>query len=380
MSLQDFVNVIRARVRLTQNAKLDVTQIDTPGSNLNIIAYGIAASLAEEVDARQAKRMAAHLTATAEGQDLDDQLAERSWGKLTRKSASAASLSLFLSRSSPASGDGYLPEGTELLVDSQTFTLVHGISFADGQTGKQQSEWICSKLGLAGNVQSTSSNTRFKTPQDLFEALTISTTNALGELPPNGDYATGGAEREKDSEFRARAALWFAGLDQGAEQLTAGALSISGISTAVAVESVDDLGNPTGAVALYLGDANGRANDALLAKVRIKLREFRMEGQAVSLYGSVPSLQSIVLSFGILDGYASAEVQSSARAAVVSAVNKLKSGETLNRALIAAAVKSVPGVVLLDAAPYGCTTPVADVVASSAVTLFRTSSELVTFA
>ena len=287
---------------------------------------------------------------------------------------------MFLSRSSPASGDWYLPAGTELLVDNQTFTLVHGISFADGQTGKQQSEWVCSKLGLAGNVQSTTSNTRFKTPQDNFDVISIATTNAVGETPPNGDWATGGAEREKDSEFRARAAQWFAGLDQGAEQLTSGALSIEGISSAVAVEALDDLGNPTGLVSLYLGDANGRANDALLAKVRIKLREFRMEGQAVNLYGSIPSLQSIVLSFGILDGYASAEVQSSARAAVVSAVNKLKSGETLNRALIAAAVKSVPGVVLLDAAPYGCTTPVADVVASSAVTLFRTSSELVTFA
>jgi hypothetical protein len=152
---------------------------------------------------------------------------------------------------------------------------------------------------------------------------------------------------------------------------------VPGIAYATALEDLDASGLPTGTVSLYCGDGNGRANAALLAKVRIASRGFRLAGQALSLYGTVPTLVSITLSFGVLDGYTTADVQAAARAAVVAAVNALGPGSYLDPSILGAALKTVPGVALLPAYPTGVVDPSATVVPASFATIFRTRLDLV---
>ena len=378
MSLEEFKRIVRARVLSVENAEIDVSQIDKPGSALNILAVDVAGSLAEECDARSAARIASRLAATSNGNDLDVTIAELSHGKLARKTATASKIVLYMSRPAPVVGDSYLKPGTEILAGGLTFKLDHGVNFADAQTGKQAVYGTCTTLGSNTCVSFTSA--AFKRPAELDTDYTIS----LFLTPPSDTeqqtvFSVGGDDREGDEDFKARFAVWDAGTDRNLDFIKAGALAIPGIKYAEAIERLSASGVPTGAVDLYVGDANGRANAALVEKVRAQSRNFRLPGQAVFYYGTNPSIQTIVLLFGILDGYTQQNVIDQAIAAVVEAVNKIKPGKTFYRSIVQTALQSVDGVVLLDAAPYGCTTPAADVVPSSGSTTFRTSAEKVSF-
>lgn len=378
MSRQDIQRAIVSRVITTPGTRLDVNQIRVDGTTLNIFAVMMSAC-ADLLDANGSARIAANLSATARDVDLDTLVTEQTFGRFERKSAAASSLSAFVNRVSPATGDGLIPAGTEILVGALTFTVDYDVQFLAGQTGKLPISATCTKLGTSTNV--ALAGLRFKSPSALFDpAIVLSTTNGAGVTPPSGDWATGGANKETDSDFRARRALFDAGLDRNIDLISAGAKNVPGVVFATTIEELDGNSQPTGRVFLYVGDVNGRANDALVARVRAALRKFRLCGQNVLIVGSVPSLQTIKLSIGVLDGYTQSDVQARVKSAVISTVNALAPGATLARASIAAAVQSVSGAVLLASAPFGCTVPSADVVAASSATIFRTSPELVSYA
>lgn len=372
MSRLDFQRAAQARIRNTVGARIDPESVAVEGSALNIIVAGSSA-MADELDARSAARQATNLSATARDTDLDTLVTEETFGRTTRKSAAASQIALLASRPAPATGDGAISAGTVIVVGSLQFKLDAALNFPAGQTGARPLTATCTKLGSSGNIDVSSPS--WQSAASLFDPLIALSASTAA----NGGYATGGSDRERDSDFRARRALYGSGLDRNVDVLAAGALSVPGVVFASAVEELDFLGRVTGRVTLYVGDINGRANSALVARVRARLRDFRLSGQHVDIVGSVPSLQAIVLSFGILDGFVQDDVQSSAKAAVIAAVNALAPGATLARASIAAAIKSVKGTVLLSAAPFGCTSPSADVVPTSAATIFRTSDALVNF-
>lgn len=372
MSRLDFQRAAQARIRNTVGTRINPDSVTTDGSALNIVIAG-ASAIGDELDARSAARQAANLSVTARDGDLDTLVVEETFGRITRKSAAAAQVALLASRPSPATGDGTIPAGTVIVVGALQFRLDADLNFPAGQTGARALTATCTKLGSSGNIDVASPS--WQSTASLFDpAITLAASTAA-----NGAYATGGANRESNSELRARRALYGSGLDRNVDVLAAGALSVAGVVFASAIEELDFLGRVTGRVTLYVGDVNGRANSALVARVRAALRGFRLAGQHIEIVGSVPSLQAIVLNFGVLDGYVQEDVQSSAKAAVIAAVNALPPGATLARASIAAAIKSVKGTVLLSGSPFGCTTPSADVVPVSAATIFRTSDALVSF-
>jgi len=379
MSLEEWKRVVVARVLSVENAEIDVTQIEKPGSALNILGVDVCGSLAEECDARSAARIASRLPATASDNDLDTTIAEYSRGKVVRKTASASKVVLYVNRVSPAVGDSYLKPGTEITAGGLTFSLDHGLNFADGQVNKQAAYFTCTTLGSNTNVSVSSAV--FKRPADLDNDYELSLwVTAPPATDPQVIYSVGGDDREKDDDFRARFAVWDAGTDRYSLFIKASLLAVPGIKYAEVIELLNADGEPTGTVELYFGDIHGRANDALIELVRASARDFRLPGQRLRYYGTAPSMQTIVLSFGILDGYAAQSVIDQAIAAVVDAVNKLLPGKTLARSIIQNALQTIEGVAFLDAAPYGCTTPAADIVAASGSTTFRTSPEKVSFA
>jgi len=372
MNFNDVKRSMITRARNTVGTRLNVESISVPGTVLNIIVAMLAAGFGEQ-DARNAGRTSANLSATARGSDLDTLIVEETFGRIVRKSAAASQVALLASRPSPATGDGTIPAGTVIVVGALQFKLDADLNFPAGQTGARSLTATCTKLGSSGNIDVSSPS--WQSSASLFDpTITLAASTAA-----NGTYATGGADLEREADLRARRALYGSGLDRNVDVLAAGALSVAGVVFASAIEELDFLGRVTGRVTLYVGDVNGRANSALVARVRAALRGFRLAGQHIEIVGSVPSLQAIVLSFGVLDGYVQEDVQSSAKAAVIAAVNALPPGATLARASIAAAIKSIKGTVLLSGSPFGCTTPSADVVPASAATIFRTSDALVSF-
>lgn len=368
----DFARLARNRIRITPGAQLDPASVDKTGSTVNILVNAVAA-IGEELEARSAARFGAQLVASAREGDLDRLILERSKGKLPRKGAAAATIDLQLYRTSAAAGEGLVEAGTEILAGGLTWTLDASVVFSATSLGPLPASATCATLGTSGNGVAPDVH-RFKSPGALFDVSLV--------VESFGIPSAGGDERETDEAYRARYGLWDAGLDRNLEFLAAGALGVPGVVAASAVEDTDADNNPTGSVTLYLGDTNGRATSALLARVRAAARAFRLAGQSVRFVGTSPDFRAFSLRFGILDSANVEQVREEVRAAVVAYVNGLAPGASLLRAQIAAVISAVPGVVLLDADPYGIETGSSsdvDLVPSSKSTTYRTRPELVTF-
>ena len=379
MSRDDLFRAARDKVRTAAGTTLDVGALDKDGSTLQLAAL-VASAMAEEVEGRSSSRQAALVIATARDTDLDRDVLESTFSHLPRRGASAASFEVLVARPTSATAPaGFLEPGTEMLAGGFSWTLdPAGLVWALGQKTAQTATFTCKTLGVAGNVAPAGIQ-GFKTPSALFDpSFVITKKTASGD-----GYATGGAERETDSEYKARRAIWDAGLDRDIDFLAAQARGVDGITYAVAIEDLGAAGNPTGIVTLYVGDVNGRANAGLVKRVLAKSRSFRLVGQDLRVVGAVPSLVTLVLRFAVTSTSDIAQVQANARAAVVAYVNTLAPGATLERAAIKAVLLGVAGVVFEAAYPYGLVTvngaaPV-DLAAGSPSTIFRTSSELVTF-
>jgi uncharacterized phage protein gp47/JayE len=366
----DFARKARNRIRITPGTSLDPAAVDATGSNVNILVNA-AAAMAEECESRSAARFAASLASTAQGQDLDRVVLEWSKGALPRKGAAAATIDLAVYRPTAAAGSGTVPAGTEILIDGRVWTLDASVVFGPTTLGGIGPTATCATLGTIGNGVVPEAH-RFKDPGAIFDPSIV--------VESWGIPSSGGAERERDEDYRSRYAGWEAGLVVDVDRLAAGALAVPGVATAVAIEDLDADGVPFGQATLYIGDEQGRANSGLLTRVRVASRAFRAAGQRLRLFGTAPSFQPIVASFAIVDTYSVETVQAAARAALVAAVNKLDPGKPLQRAMLAAALKGVPGVSILESVPFGVTTPAADLAPTSVATTYRTRPELVTFA
>lgn len=383
MNRQDFFRLARNRIRITPDAQLDPAAVDKTGSTLNILA-AVGSAMAEECESRSQARFAAQLVASATEGDLDQLVLERSKGKLPRKGAAAATIDLQLSRTSTAAGEGQVDAGTEILAGGLTWTLDSSVIFAAGVTAGGQVYATCTTLGSAGNGVPAGSQ-KFKNPGALFDqTLTVqSQGSALEANAEVGLSSSGGADRETDEAYRARYALWDAGLDRNLDFLAAGALTVPGVAAATAIEDIDGEGNPVGTVTLYIGDIFGRATEGLTARVRAALRGFRLLGQQVLIARTLPEYLSYSLLFGVLDTFDAGQVREEARAAVVQYTNALPPGAARLRASVGVAIAAVPGVVLLESAPYGIepgSGSDVDLFPSLLNTIYRTKPELVSFA
>jgi len=383
----DFVRVAKNRIRTTPGTKLDPNAIDKAGSVLNITVNG-ASAMAEECDSRSAARQAALITSTARDVDLDRLTLDQTFGKLARKGAAAATFPLTVQRTGTNSGS--VLAGTIIVAGGLQYTLDPPGLFFQAGTLQLTGNFTCTTLGSAGNQPATALS-GFSNPGALFDPTLTVTAPLIPSLfvaglllPDPNSVAAGGAEPESDADFRARRGQWDAGLDRNLDSLAAGAKNVPGITYAYAVEDLDANGLPIGSVSLFVADVNGRANSALLARVRAQIRGFRLQGQRVNLVGSSPSLQTIQLHFGVLSTYDIGQVQTAARGAVVAYVNSLQPGQILAVAGLAAAIKSVAGVVFdslagSTALAYGVVSPAADVAPVSISTIFRTTTDLVSF-
>ncbi|HEU4411194.1 MAG TPA: baseplate J/gp47 family protein [Polyangiaceae bacterium] len=371
MSRQDFLRIAEARFRATPGLSLDPASVRKPGSTLNAVYNGVSA-VGEELDRRSAARFAALLSGSARDGDLDALVADRTFGRVLRKGAAAATVELGVARAGTGAA-ATVPAGAEVSVGGADFVLdPPGVSFASGEGGPglvKRAAFTAKLAGLAGNVLALAP--AFKNPASLPAGVSVS---ALADEP----QASGGAEREADPELLDRYRRFTAGLERNLLFLEAGALQAPGVQAAAAIEELSPEGLLTGRVILHVADANGRAGKALRARVVATLRDYRLLGQRVQVESALPSLEPVVAQVGVLAGFQVGDVQTRARGALVASVNALPPGANLLRAQLAAALAAVPGVVLLPSVPFGVTVPAADRIAAPS-TRFRTSPELVTF-
>lgn len=343
--------------------RLTSSQVYTEGSDINIVVAS-ASAMAEEITRQLALRLAALFLDGASGEDLDRLVADRFSPTIVRKSATPALATVQFSRVAGPLAAIAIPAATRLRTASGVeFETTVASSLAAGSTGPVSVPAQCRQAGLAGNVAAGSIN------------QIVSVIGDPNLLVSNAQVAAGGDETESDARLRARARDFFRTARRGTlSAIEFGALTVPGVRQATAIEEVDPLGIPTGRVSLYVADANGQANAALVLAVRSALLEYRAAGVVVDISSAIPNFVAIVYNLRFAAGVDTAAAFAQVQTATVSAVNALAPSQTLPVSLLFSVARSVPGVIVLDDAIVA---PVGDLI-PSAGQVIRTRTDLVT--
>lgn len=343
--------------------RISPSQVYTDGSDINVIIAS-ASAMAEEVTRQLALRVNALFLDGATGEDLDRLVGDRFSPTIVRKSATPSLGTVQLTRVAGLLPLVTLPIGTQLTTASGVqFETTVVATVPAGSTGPVSVPIRARQAGLAGNVAALAINAFVNPPSD--PDLQVS----------NAAPTAGGDEVETDARLRARARDFFRTARRGTlAAIEFGALTVPGVRQATAVEEVDSLGIPTGRVSLYIADALGQANAALVLAVQAALLEYRAAGVYVDVSSSIPLFVPIQYLLRFAAGVDTTAAFARVQAATVSAVNALAPNATLPVSLLFSVARSAPGVIVLDDAVV---TPVGDLV-PSAGQIIRTRTDLVT--
>ena len=118
------------------------------------------------------------------------------------------------------------------------------------------------------------------------------------------------------------------------------------MSVATASEAINENGFPAALVQLVVGDAAGNASDTMLQEVKDELENWRAGGIPVVVVGGTVIYQPIQWALAIDTGYDQQKVLSEITAVTVAVTQFLRPGDTLYRATLLAAARTVPGAIL----------------------------------
>lgn len=356
---------IRARSEARPPAqRLDPAQVFVEGTDINIVTASSSA-MGEEVGRQLARSISALLLDGAEREDLDRLVADRFSPVIVRRGASPAVVTLQFSRVTGAFAAIVIPAGFQVRSSAGVvFETTAASGLAAGDAGPVDAPAQAVLAGLTGNV-----------PAGSITQLATLPAPDPDLLVTNDEAATGGDDPESDVRLRARARNFYLTARRGTVgAIEFGALTVPGIRQATAIEEIDALGRPTGRVALYLADAQGQANSALVAAVRSALYDYRAAGIVVDVYGAIPRYVPIVYRLRFQVGVDTVAAFDNVRFSTVATVNSGPPGATLPVSLLFEIARSVRGVIVLDDAIVA---PVGDLVPAPGE-IIKTTLDLVT--
>jgi len=334
---------------LQRNTALTRTAIEREGSDANIMmAAAIAA--ADELVGQQVISTSGLFLDSATGDALDKLLYDR-YG-LTRKVAAASVGSVSFTTAAPAPVAFVIPAGAIVSTsDGIQFETIESETFAAGSVGPV---YVAVRSLLAGSDQQARIGT--------ITVLNSRITNAPTDLVVTNPIATAGAaDRESDSEFRARGRNFFTTVQRGTlSAITQAALNVPGVVRANTFELLDSGGAPNYRVACVIADqytdtlanytsvspAYQQQSQVLAQEVFNALQEYRPAGVFVQVQLAQVILQQISLSLSFQAGVNLDTVALNARAAITNHVNNLAPGESLYLEGLISALRTVDGLVV----------------------------------
>jgi uncharacterized phage protein gp47/JayE len=297
----------------------------SPGDAADLPARA-GAAMADLLIGHIAGRVRATFLDGAEGDDLTT-LARDHWN--VERNAAVASIGEVTFSHTPGPV-GSIPAGTRVAslpgVDGQFVTVTTDVDAVFGGGDASQTVSVTATLGgTAGNVQAATL-TRIL-DGGLFDTFTV--TNAA--------RLVGGAEAQTDDELRAEVR----GLNQTLRRGTIAALEF-GAKQVAAVKVATVVEDLAGFATLYVSDADGNSNAAMVSAVQAEIVNWRAASVTVSVVGGDLVTQDIDLSLAVRVGVAVAPLVDRIRQAVSSEIKKqLRQGDTLFRDLIRAAARAV---------------------------------------
>lgn len=359
----DLYAIGRSYVR-TYAQKIDPATIDIQGSDVNL-QVGSQSEVAYALVGQLAGQTSALLIDSAEDEDLDRVVFDRCNG-MTRKGASAAVTSVTFSRVSFVVGSGGVPVGTKL----RSLTGVEFVTTSLAVFGTTD-------VTATANVRSVEAGSQSRVGKNAIRQIPELGTLFDPSITVNNDVAAaGGEDREEDPVFRERARQFWRTARRGTlGAIEFGALQVSGVASAQAIEALGGDGQPARLVVLYIADSAGNSNRVLGDVVVQSLDEFRAGGIAVLVSTSIPELISISLALTFSRSVETAALAETVRAAIVEFINNLPVNGTLLRSdLEAVLARYKPDGLIVNEATI--VEPAGDVVPIAGRT-FRTLSNLV---
>lgn len=319
--------------------RVTATAVYTVGTNVNSALAG-AAAMADEVMRHAAIRYGELFLDSAEGDALERVITDHVSTDIVRRQPSPSVVPVTISRSSsPESANAYTASaGTIVRTDGGIeFRTLSDVTFAANTLGSTTVDAQCQLAGTAGNVDSGTILQFAQQPID------------TGVTVANYEPATGGMDLESDRDYLARAKLERTARRMGlADTLRLTALSQPGVKSVSVTELTDSSGDPSGPVEIYISDVNGRANSTMVRMVRDALYAVRVCGIPVYVFGSTPLNATISYSVGYAPNTDTAVAASRLRSLTASMVNELAAGETLQRSMLFAIARTIPGLIVTD--------------------------------
>ena len=334
---------------LARNSSMTRDAIEREGSDANImIAAAVAA--ADQVVGQNVLNTAGQFLDSATGDALDKLLFDR-YG-LTRKVAAASVGTVRFTTTAAAPGAFQLPAGIQLSTsDGLQFETIESELFEAGSTGPV---YVAVRSLLAGAEQQARIGT--------INSIVSRIPGAPNDLVVTNTLATAGAaDRESDSEFRARGRGFFTTVQRGTlSAITQAALNVPGVVRANTFELLDVNGAPNYRVSCVIADqytdtlANYTAanpsyqtqSQVLSQEVFNVLQDYRPAGVFVQVQVAQVILQSIGLSLSFRAGVNLDTVALSARAAITNYINNLAPGQSLYLAPMIQALQGVDGLIV----------------------------------
>lgn len=355
-SWQDYYDIGKAALQ-TRRPKLVVEEGDVSDAVL-----AGAASMASALTAYANRRYRARFLDGSSGDDLKENARDRG---VEPDLGDEAIGYLTLTRPTASVGAGTITAGKRVASQADstgafvTFTLDEDVVFGALDLVKTNVPATCTVVGKTGNV-AASTIERFI--DDIFDPSII---------PSNPERFAGGVEAESDEEIRDRVRGFFLTQARGTlDALDFGARQVPGVDRVSIV--VDD----SGVVTMYVADAQGNSNAALVAAVVREIRNWKDAADVVYVTGGVIVNQAISLSITVKTGTDINAMLDKIRQAVVSRVGRLNPGETLYRDMISAAVRDVDREKISG---VDVVVPAANVATSTANEIIRTNTGIITF-
>lgn len=321
------------------NARVSPQAVFTPGTDINIILAACSA-MGDESLRHLALRIAALYLDSAEGEDLDRLVADRFSPEIVRKQSAQAVVPLSFSRPIPPSAGAIvtLDVGTVIRTSGGVeFELSQAVAFPLNSSGPFVGTAKAVLSGSGGNVEAGELAQFAQSPVD----PTLIVTN----LEP----ASGGSDIETDQSLRERARAFFTTARRATlSAIEAGALTVDGVVAATAEEVLGTDGLPNGMVRLFISDDLGRSNSVLAAAVAVALREFRAGGIIVPVLTTQPRFEDINYQIAFRSGTDTRAAIQQLKSLTVAAVNVLFPQEPLQRSLLFALARSIPGAIVPD--------------------------------
>jgi len=334
---------------LKANSKLTREIIERDGTDANImVASGSA--VGDEVVGQLGRAIASLYLDSAKGKALDRLIFDRF--NLRRKDASPAYGSASFSTTTATSSAFSIPSGTRLKTrDGRTFITTASATFPASSTGPVL---VAMRSVQAGLDQQAAIGA--------IVAISDTIAGAPADLAVTNTLATAGAaDEEKDDPYRARARRVYETARRGTlGAIEAGAMSVAGVKTATAFETIDEFGRPAQVVQLVVADeyVDGlldvtptpaiyqTQSQVLATEVFTALDDVRAAGIFVDVQVGVVTLAGVLLGLSFKTGYDPDSVALRARAQIVSTVNSLAPGESLDPADLVTALRSVAGLLI----------------------------------